>query len=209
MTKEERNKSIIKDILAGMSNKELHDKYGLAERTIRRIAKENGVSCIQERKMSGGDVLDEIKDESFDIEDLREENELLQEHIEALEATVKELKADTAHIGHASIEVLDENCSKDYIIHIIKSGNEPEQTVVRTYEEAVNILIEYNPRLDDDYIRKTLSTYDQKTERQLGGRTTIMPNHGTKFKALNNDVKDWKTAFNELDKRIDDLENRL
>ena len=223
MTKEERNQNIIKDILAGMSNAQLFEKYGLKERAIQRRAKAAGITrksnpqvqvlLDDDTKKTGGASFSNDVQTTEDLQDqndnLKDELAECQKHIAALEATVKELKADTAHIGHASIDVLDEKCSKDFIINIKKCGDDPEQTLVCTYDEALNILIKYNPKLDEDYIRKTLSTYDQKTELKLGGRTTIVPNHGTKFKALDNDVKDWKDAFKKLNKRIDDLESKL
>lgn len=128
---------------------------------------------------------------------------------EELSAKIEELSASTAHIGHASIDVLDNKQSKDYIVHIMKCGDDPEQNLVCTYDEALNILMEYNPKVDEDYIRKTLSTYDQKTERKLGSRTTIVPNHGQQFRNLNDDVSNWNEAYQKLNKRIDELENRL
>ena len=219
MTKEERqirDENIVKDILAEKTNKELYDKYGLKKTAIQRIAKKAGITrignAVRIEKVEGGI----LSDNEPTIEDLQEENDNLkdtladyQERILALEATVKELKAESAHIGHASIDVLDNKCSKDFVINIKKCGDDPEQILVCTYNEALNILMKYNPKLDEDYIGKMLSTYDQKTERKLGGRTTIIPNHGQQFRNLNDDVSNWKDAYQKLNKRIDDLENRL
>lgn len=219
----ERNQNIIKDIKAKMTNAQLKEKYGLDKTAIKKIAKKAGITrkanaevqveLAEEEKVTGGDT---FSNDEQTIEDLQDQNDNLkdelaecQKHIAALEATVKELKAESAHIGHASIDVLDEKQSKDYIIHIMKCGDDPERDEVCDYDEALNILMKYNPKIDEDYIRKTLSTYDQKTERKLGGRTTIVPNHGTKFKALDNDIKDWKDAYQKLNERINDLEDRL
>ena len=168
--------------------------------------------------VTGGDTSEnEISTKSSTLKNISNEDfeklvELVINEINAreeLSAKIEELSASTAHIGHASIDVLDGKQSKDYIIHIMKCGDDPERDEVCDYDEALNILMEYNPKIDEDYIRKMLSTYDQKTERKLGGRTTIMPNHGQQFKTLDNDVKDWKEAFDKLNARITDLESKL
>ena len=112
----ERNQHIINDIKAKMTNAQLKEKYGLDKTAIKKIAKKAGITrksnaevqvdLAEEEKVTGGDT---FSNDEPTIEDLQEENDNLkdtladyQERILALEATVKELKADTAQINTAT-----------------------------------------------------------------------------------------------------------
>ena len=128
--------------------------------------------------------------------------------MEELSAKIEELSASTAHIGHASIDVLDDKCSKEFVIRIKKCGDDPQREEVCTYEEALSLLMEYT-NLDEDNLRKRLDLYNQQKEQDIGNRVTLIPNHGQKFKTLDNDVKDWKEAYQKLNERINSLENKL
>ena len=126
---------------------------------------------------------------------------------EELSAKIEKLSAESAHIGHASIDVLDNKQSKDFILHIKAMGDDPERDEVCDYEKALKLIMDVD-RKDEDTAKFILDHYDNAKKRSIR-RITIMPNHGQQFKNLNDDVSNWNEAYQKLNERINDLESKL
>lgn len=217
MTKSEkqiREENIINDIKAGMTNAQLFEKYGLKERAIQRRAKAAGITRKSNQQVqvlldddtekTGGASFSE--DEST-VEDLQDQNDNLkdelvecQKHIAALEATVNELKADTAQINTATIGYIVPD--EDHYIIGVKPFDDVPGVPPKAYnlEEALELFRKYRPMMAEDQVMDTLKNYGH-TDRNCGK---------IYFKASSgSSINGYNIKFNEINERLDKLEKRV